>query len=743
MAAIQTLLGPNGLIHSTEDEMGNVNVLWGGTLYISFNRDDLFSTLIGIALLDSINVLQKTICEIFKVSRNTITKVSRIYQEQGVAGLMDYHHGAPGVEEELKAFVIKTYIELDKCRGYQKMILEAVEAKAEAGEFRKGISRTTLHNIIRAYEKRQEEQKNRIIEERNTAETADGKDNLEAKGKENESIDGTGNGGELEFGEKLIEGEERCVDHGGCSFVVPLLDAYGIAEYIPTGDDDEYSFSNTELAMSYAILNAGEVAKVEQDFKLLPRHEMGGMIGRKKLPSLSLYRNRIPQVVDRMDMREVIVQTSAKMRERLGFTDVLYIDGHFMAYHGKSQTLHGYNPQKRLAMHGREYFFVHDRAGLPVYATISDGYRKSKHYIEDVDEKLRRIYGAGKKELLEVFDRGGYSKEFCVRISDTICFLCWRSDAKRVPTEAQDAEWMEVLIEHQGNDYGASKRRSVFAWEQEAVFEWEGEQARFREIWIRKGKKTSPALTNDMQTSLGELVGHMTRRWGAQENMFKELKEHGIDRIHSYRKEAYTESFLYERGLEEQGQGIVREIDNPERKAVSKKIAELRVNKRKMCEQIVEKGKAGDSKQLTVLKRKYAGVERRIAAQMETRDAMPRKVNLFDWIRKQGVVRLSDEKKLFFDWLKMNAIWAKREMIEMVKPIYGDLRDVNKFVRSILKSRTYVKRLGENLFVSFPPQQSKKGNEALEMLCEALTINGNLNSGMHIKRIVFNVRQKH
>jgi len=119
------------------------------------------------------------------------------------------------------------------------------------------------------------------------------------------------------------------------------------------------------------------------------------------------------------------------------------------------------------------------------------------------------------------------------------------------------------------------------------------------------------------------------------------------------------------------------------------------------------------------------------------------KVNLFDRIKEKGIVRLSDEKKLFFDWLKMNAIWAKREMIEIVSPIYDDLRDVNKFVKSILKSRTYVRRNGETLYVSFPLQQSQKGTKALEKLCAAFNKKGNPNLGLSFKRMIFGVREKH
>jgi len=743
MAAIQTFLGPNGLIYSTEDASGNVTILWGGARYFFFNRNDLFSTFLGIAQLDSINVVHKTICEIFKVSRNTITNVARVYKKEGVEGLLNYHHGAPKVEEELRSFVVKMYIELENTRGYQKKILEKVKEKVKAGEFRKGISRTTLYNILKEYKEGREENRRKNVEK------------MRAREKENEQVseieegavggeDSACDGEQLDFVEDLADGEERCVEHGGCSVVVPLLDDYGIADYIPE-EEKESRFSNTELAVTYAILNAGETAIVEQDFKLFPSYEMGGMIGRTKLPSLSLYRKRIPKIAAQMDMREVILETSKSVHELLAFSPVVYIDGHFMPYHGASETLHGYNPQKRLAMHGREYFFVHDRNGLPVYATISDGYRKMKPFIVDVDEKLRYIYGAGKKELLEVFDRGGYSKKFCVQIAETIRFICWRSDAKSVPKGVKTANWREVPIEHQGNGYGQVEEKRFYAWEgkKRREFEAEGKKASFREIWIRKGRHVSPALSNDFETSLEDLVGHLTRRWGAQENMFKELKDHGIDKIHSYRKEDFTESFLYERGLEDRENGIIHEIDNPERRQIRRKISELRVQKRKMTEKILKLKKQGNSKKLLALKRKHSGLERRINNQIIKRNAMPKKVNLYDRIKENGVVRLSDEKKLFFDWLKMNAIWAKREMIEIVKPVYKDLRDVNKFVRSILRSRTYVRRSGDLLYVSFPPQQSKKRAMALEQLCAALNEYDNIDLGLSFRKITFSVRGKH
>jgi len=735
MADIQQFLGPNGLIYSLEDTEGNVDIVWGGKLYYSFHRENLFALDLGIALLDSIGVVQKTICQFFKISRNTITNVSKIYAEDGIEGLLNYKHGAPPIEEELRSFVIKMFIELENTRGYQNKILEAVEKKVEAGECRKSISRTTLHTIVGEYKAEREEQKGKNIEERQTREAAE-KKRIEEENKEQKEPDH----GKIELISDIAEGEEVCVEHGGAAAAAIFLDEYGMAENIPEEDEKENHYSNQELAVTFALLNAGEIVKVEQDFEQLPSYQMGGIIGKSKLPSLSLYRNRIPGMVAQMNMREVILETSKRMQEILEFSPVVYVDGHFMPYHGGCETLYGYYPQKRLAMHGREYFFVHDTNRLPVYATISDGYRKMKHYLVDVDEKLREIYGRKEKELLEIFDRGGYSKEFCVSIADKIRFICWRSDARTVP---RIAEWREVEVEHQGNSYGQVKKRTFYAWERDAEFKVEKKGAKFREVWIKKGNKVSPALTNDFELSLEEVVRALTRRWGSQENMFKELKDHGIDRIHSYRKQEYTEEFLYGKGLEDPEKGIIREIDNPEIRLINKQLSSLRAEKRKMAEKILELEKGGEKNKLKAMRKKYSGIERRIKNQIERRESLPKKINLFNRIKENDIVRLSDEKKLFFDWLKMNAIWAKREIIEIVKPYYQDLRDVNKFVKSILNSRTYVHKKEDTLYIEFPGQSSKKRHEALNLLCAFLNEHGEVDLGLDYHRFIFSVREKH
>ncbi|MBA7538175.1 hypothetical protein ES705_30449 [subsurface metagenome] len=152
---------------------------------------------------------------------------------------MNYKHGAPPIEEELRSFVIKMFIELENTRGYQNKILEAVEKKVEDGEIRKSISRTTLHTIVGEYKAEREEQKRKNIEERQTREAAE-KKGIEEENKEQKEPDH----GKIELISDISEGEEVCVEHGGAAAAAIFLDEYGMAENIPEEDEKENHYSN-------------------------------------------------------------------------------------------------------------------------------------------------------------------------------------------------------------------------------------------------------------------------------------------------------------------------------------------------------------------------------------------------------------------------------------------------------------------------------------------------------------------
>ena len=728
----QRLLGPNGFVQAVQEDDGNVVIYWAGNYFYSFNQSDAFAKNLGVYLLAAQNLARRDIRRIFKVSRCTIMRILALVRAEGINALIEYTKGAPCIDDKIKEFVCEMFQKIEGTRGYQTIILEQVKAKYDKGEFSRTLSRQSLYNILKEY-RRERSQRQAENEQKE-------KQKAQAKQPEEEPIVKE----PAEKEEERPKDEYRVVDFGGAVIAAVTMSEFGMIESIPEGSsgleegERGEKFSNQELAFSYVALNAAKVVQVEQDFKQLPSYQMGGIVGREKLPSLSLYRSRIAEVVGSMNMEEVILQTAQRMQSVFSFGKVVYVDGHFLPYYGDTEVMKNYSSQRRMVLPGREYFFVHEESGLPLYATMSDGYRKMRFYLEQVSRDLKWIYGAESRELLMIFDRGGYGKEFCVGITDEVRFICWRMDASRNPTVSK---WKDVSVVREGQEWGEKKIVEMKAWERPVIFDVEGEKREFREIWIRKGTKISPALTNDEQMPLEEVVQKLVRRWGAQENGFKKLKEHGIDRIHSYLKEPYSEEYLFESGLEDRKEGIQREVDNPVVRGLEKKLEKVKRKINRQRDVLERAEKRGDGKKVSEVKEKLRYLRRRLKALGGAIAEEPPKVLLYQIIQEKGIERIKPEKKLFFDWLKMGAIWTRKRIVEIVGPYYGDLRDVEKFVDSILRSRTYVRRHEEVMYVEFPNQHSKVKQEALKHLCEELNKHESLdNVGLSFKKLVFSVR---
>jgi len=731
---VQTLFGPNGFIHADEDENGIVTIMWAGKPYYSFSRTDHFAKNLGICLLASLRVRHKDIQRLFGVSGKTVKRILALVKKDGLQALADYRRGAPEVDRKLKDFVIARYEEVEGTRGYQRMILDAVQERYEKGEFVRTIGRQTLYTIIKDYREGRE----RIRQDNEQREREKEQGGKEADKQRQERQRGERE--QRELPEEPRDVEATVVDCGGSVMTAVFVNEFQTMDSIPEGgreEEGEERFSNREMAFAYVALNAGKVVRVEQDFKTLPSYQMGGILGRGKLPSLSLYRSRIPMVVEQMDMQEVIRQTARGMSGVFPFSRVLYVDGHFVPYYGQTAVLGSYSSQRRLVAAGREYFWVHDENGVPVYATISDGYRKMRFYLGQLNRDLKWIYGAKRRELLVVFDRGGYSKGFCVGITDEVRFVCWRTDARAIP---KVLSWEKVKVEREGNAYGQQKRVWFGAWERDVEFEVGKKKRVFREVWIRKGRKVSPALTNDERMPLADVVRTLVRRWGAQENGFKKLKAHGVDLIHSYQKEPYSEEYLYDSGLEDREEGIQREVDNPAIKGLDRKIGELkrRIEKQRDARERAEK--KGRKAAVVTIKGKLTYLNRKMKQLKEAKSKEPEKVLLYQIIQEKEIQRIKPEKKLFFDWLKMSALWSRKRIVDIVKPYYQDLRDVEKFVDAILQSRTYVRTSDGVMYVELPEQHSSQKQQALRRLCEELNKRGTINIGLSIRKLVFSVR---
>ena len=305
----QTLFGPNGFIHAVEDENGNVTIMWAGKPYYSFSRTDHFAKNLGISLLASLRVRHKDIQRLFGVSGKTIKRVLALIKKNGLRALTDYRPGAPELDQKIKGFVIARYTELEGTRGYQTMILDAVEEQYKKGEFSRMISRQTLYLILRDYRRERERigQENEAREKQKEQAKKKGEKQREEEEEERRERQ------QPELPEAPQTSEPTVVECGGAVVTAVFVNEFQTMNSIPEGcgeEETEGRFSNREMAFAYVALNAAKVVRVEQDFKTLPSYQMGGILGREKLPSLSLYRSRIPTVVEHIDRKSTRLNSS-------------------------------------------------------------------------------------------------------------------------------------------------------------------------------------------------------------------------------------------------------------------------------------------------------------------------------------------------------------------------------------------------------------------------------------------------
>jgi hypothetical protein len=465
---------------------------------------------------------------------------------------------------------------------------------------------------------------------------------------------------------------------------------------------------------SLLLLLAARLLRVEGNIKHYDVQIMGGLIGREKLPSVKTLRAVMAHGCERAADHVEWMKSEYARRclDAWSYEGPLYLDGHFMPYCGGEQLLYGYNPQRRLAQKGRTAYVVNTGEGRPVYEVLSDGFDDFKANIEKIVQFL--IEEAGISRPTVVFDRGGFGWENFERIEEKADFICWYQGQASIPK----GRWKEVLVPYQGNGYGQTEW--VGHEIKEEVVSEGGEDGRGyrRMVFIRKGNKVSPAITNMKQAASEDVALMLTRRWGAQENVFKELVIDGYEQLHSYRTDEYEKQYFEREGLEEN-----REMENPQWRRLTQERRKLQAKRNVMLGRIAAREKE-NAKPVKATKRQLEQMERiekRLAEIAERLEYLPEKILRTDYIDDNGVVRLSNEKKKYFDLLNLIAYNLRRDMVEMIGPMYGDNRDVQQLVLKILRLMTRIEYEGSDTRIVFTETLKGKEMEALLELCRRAT----------------------
>jgi transposase len=676
-------------------------VNYGFHQFASFAKDDKAALRVTVVQLVNMKVRITDLWRCFGVSRHSIYRWTKLYKERGLEALVALKAGAGvKVTDDIKDYIVSLHKELGGRDNYRKTLIEEVQRL-----FGVKVSRETIRMVVN--ERKADHGQDRDLgDEEQGASVVQGDREAEAGGARVDAV--AVRGAQTEAA--------RVVEHGGVLLALPLLAEYSaenmVPEQPPKGSNG-YSFLECFFSILLPLME--RILKVEENIKLHDAPAMGGLIGRSRLPSLRAIRRTMAVLVD--NVKEQIHHLKVEFAKRcisLGEAgDTFYLDGHFMAYMGEEQTFKGYNTGRRLVEKGRTAYVVNTPAGRPVYEILSDGFDHFQDNILRVADVLHGELGVVRPTL--VMDRGAFGEEFFEGLEKKADFICWYKGKQEAP---KDAQWHEVRLPMQSNTWGEPQYQSVQCTDKVIAQSGADGFGYRRVFFVKRGDKISPAITCRKEATLEELVLDLTRRWGAQENPFKELKQDGYDRLHSYAKERFSEQYLSEAGLDPQ-----RRMDNPEYVALVSEKRKLQAARERILgrKAVIARRASKPTKLAKKQREKVEHIEARLAEIAQRLAYLPKRILRTQHIEAAGIVRLHSDKKEYFDLMNFLAYNVRRDMAEIIGPVYQDNRDIHQVVLKFLNAAATVQKDTDRTLITLPAPSREPEKAALQHLCETLT----------------------
>jgi transposase len=649
------------------------HVSYGFHQFAWFHKNDEVGKRVTVVQLVNMGVSKAQLSRVFDVNRSSVYFWKEKYEEEGFEGVVSLAKGPDSkLTEAVKDYIYALYKKLRGERSFRKKISEEVKKLYGVEVSREGIRR--------------------VVKERLT------NDEPEVCSEEAEP-------------EGVVEKNPVVVKHGGSLLSLALLGKYGVEDLLVNGvESREGMYGFKECVLSLLLLLGPRLLKVEENLKHYDDEMTGGLIGRGRLPSVKTVRRVIAEGCAQIggDVERMKSEYARGCLDVWGYEGPFYLDGHFMPYTGGERILYGYNPQRRLAEKGRTAYVVNTGGGRPIYEVLSDGFDDFRVNIEKIVDFL--IEEAGVERPTVIFDRGGFSWESFEKIEGKADFICWYEGKVSIPR----GKWKEVRVPHASNTYGEVEYVRQEYKEQVIAEGDENGQGYRRMVFIKKGEKVSPAITNIRQSPGKEVLLQLTRRWGAQENIFKELVIDGYDKIHSYRKDEYNDMYFESEEIDRN-----RMMENPEWRKLLVEKRRLQ-NKRDVTLGRIAKKEKESEKPIKATKQQQERldvIENRICEITKRLAYLPEKVLRIDYIHGSGLVRLANEKKKYFDLLNLIAYNMRQDMVEIIGPVYRNNRDAHQLVLKILRLMTTIEYGGSQTKVIFTQKLKGKERESLDELC--------------------------
>jgi transposase len=461
-----------------------------------------------------------------------------------------------------------------------------------------------------------------------------------------------------------------------------------------------YGLRTTVVAM---LLIALLRIKRPEDLKEHLPEDLGRLLGLDRAPEVKTLRRKLTRLAALSQAaafgRALAQKRVATRGAAFGF---LYVDGHVRVYHGKHTLPKTHVAQMRRAMPATSDYWVNDAAGEPLFVITAEANAGMVKMLPIVLAEIRTLLPG--RRVTIVFDRGGWSpKLFATLIAEGFDVLTYRKG--RFPRIAKRRFQIHTAV------IDGRERRYLLA---EHKVRFLGGKLRLRQVTLLSddGQHQTPILTSRMDLSLVEVAFRMFERW-RQENFFKYLRqEYALDALVDYQVEPANPE---------------RDVPNPARKALDKKLAKARDALRRLRvtygmaafanPEALRPSMRGFKNAHAHLGKDIGVAMRRVATLEQRRAKMPARVPVGQVV-EGPVIKLATERKLLTNLFKMLAYQAESDLFRLVVPHYKRAEDEGRtLIQSALNGQASIEVTDKELRVTLAPLSSAHRTRAIAALC--------------------------
>ncbi len=461
-------------------------------------------------------------------------------------------------------------------------------------------------------------------------------------------------------------------------------------------------------------------------FKLADRKAFGQLIGAMKAPVVKTLR-RFLEGVTALETSGTVATKLARQYVKLDIVQlgILYLDGHFVPYYGKSQIAKGYFTTRRLALKGNHHYFANDLKGRPIFFRLTSAAVQFTDIIPDMVKDAQELMAENgtQSPLIVVFDRGGYdSKLFQTLDQMGVIYITWRKRDQPISHELfthvvydeSVKEGEEPQIKYHA--YRRNIRIGQEKYEAEAISFFAPGEEDHSTLVTNAFKFTAETHPGFDPLTTTQIIHDLINRW-KQENFFKAAKQG----YHIDSNPAYGVHELAEQPM----------VKNPRIREFNTKISSLKKKLQQNQQLIADKflnSRTNDKplshyqslKSYQKLIEQKEGLEEEIKTLIAKKDVEPTHILYQEARPGQERVALNLERKYLLDNIKIATYNLNEMLLDVFAGCYDDPKDIRQILQMIIERGAHLRLVDGTLQVTIYSMDLPKYQRAVEKLCRKL-----------------------